>query len=208
MKRSIRWIMSAAVAALVVAQAACTVAYADDAAAAMPTGLRGEMIASLMDAGGKIQELASAMPEGKYAWRPSKEVRSVGEVYLHVIAENYMLPGAMGVTGGMSMDDAMKYDKTKADKATIQAKLKESYAFATKALAGMSDADLEAPIEVFGQKMSKRALWMGIVSHSHEHLGQSIAYARMNGVTPPWTAREMAEAKAEMEKKKATADAK
>jgi len=201
MMRSVRWFTPIALAALVVAQAACSVARADDTA--MPTGIRGEMIASMLDAGGKIQELAGAMPEGKYSWRPNKDVRSVGEVYLHVVAANYMFPGVMGVPGGMSMDEGMKYDKTKADKAkTVQA-LKDSYAFATKAIAGMSDADLEAPIEFFGQKMSKRAMIMVMVAHSHEHLGQSIAYARMNGIAPPWTAREMAQAKEMMEKKKA-----
>lgn len=160
-------------------------AKADDAPA---TGVKGELVASLNDAGGKIQQLAGAMPEAKYAWRPGKGVRSTGEVYLHVVGANYLLGNTLGATGGMSSEDAMKIDTATRSKAETIKLLEDSYAFANKAILGMTDADLESTIEVFGQKMSKRALAIVLVGHSHEHLGQSIAYARMNGVVPPWSA--------------------
>jgi len=56
----------------------------------------------------------------------------------------------------------------------------------------MSDASLEKPVDFFGNKMSTRSILMVLLSHMHEHLGQSIAYARTVGVVPPWTAARMA----------------
>jgi uncharacterized damage-inducible protein DinB len=78
--------------------------------------------------------------------------------------------------------------------AKIRQLLKDSYAHAAKAVAEVPDSELETQVEFFGMKMSKRATLMLLASHSHEHLGQSIAYARANNVVPPWTARELAKA--------------
>ena len=63
----------------------------------------------------------------------------------------------------------------------------KSFAFLKTSLNATADAQLSAPIDVFGQKMTKRALWISTTTHIHEHLGQMIAYARSNGVTPPWS---------------------
>lgn len=176
-----------------------SIARADDAA---PTGVRGEILASMMDAGGKIQELAAATPDGKYTWKPAKDVRSTGQVFLHVVAANYMLPSLMGVKPPMGMDELMKLDSQTMEPAKIRQMLKDSYAFAAKVISDTPDNDLDAQVEFFGQKMSKRATMLIMSSHSHEHLGQSIAYARSNNITPPWTAREQAAAKKPAEAKK------
>lgn len=169
-----------------------SLARADEAP---PAGVRGEMLMSMMDAGGKIQELAGAIPDGKYTWKPSKDVRSTGQVLLHVVAANYMLPSLMGVKPPMGMDELMKLDSQTMEPARIRQMLKESYAFASKVITDTPDSDLDTQLEFFGQKMSKRAAMLILVSHSHEHLGQTIAYARSNNITPPWTAREQAAAK-------------
>ena len=176
-----------------------SIARADDAA---PTGVRGEILASMMDAGGKIQELAAATPDGKYTWKPAKDVRSTGQVFLHVVAANYMLPSLMGVKPPMGMDEIMKLDSQTMEPAKIRQMLKDSYAFAAKVISDTPDSDLEGPVEFFGQKMSKRATMLIMSSHSHEHLGQSIAYARSNNITPPWTAREQAAEKKAADAKK------
>lgn len=169
---------------------------------APPAGVRGEMLMSMMDAGGKIQELAGAIPDGKYTWKPSKDVRSTGQVLLHVVAANYMLPSLMGVKPPMGMDELMKLDSQTMEPARIRQMLKESYAFASKVITDTPDSDLDTQLEFFGQKMTKRAAMLILVSHSHEHLGQTIAYARANNITPPWTAREQAAAKKAEDAKK------
>jgi uncharacterized damage-inducible protein DinB len=172
---------------------------ADDAV----PGVRGAVIGNMMLASKEVEELASAMPDKKYSWRPGKGVRSVGEVYLHICQANYLLPMLMGAQIPMSKEELMGMDKMDADKAKIEQMLKDSYAFASKAIADTPDSDLDTQVDFFGTKMSKLSLMMVLSSHSHEHLGQSIAYARTNGIVPPWTARQQAEAekKAAGEKK-------
>jgi uncharacterized damage-inducible protein DinB len=172
-------------------------------AADAPTGIRGEMIANMMDAGNKIQEIAGALPDGKFNWKPSKDVRSAGQVFQHVIASNYLFPALIGKTPPMSMDEIMKMDSQTMEPAKVRQMLKESYAWATAAITELPDSELEAEMDFFGNKMTKRAGLLLLCSHSHEHLGQSIAYLRSNNITPPWTAREL-----EAEKKKAAEEKK
>ena len=168
----------------------------------MPTGIRGELVGSMMDAGGKIQELAGAIPDGKYTWKPSKDVRSTGQAFLHVVQVNYMLPSFFGFVPTMTMDELKKLDTQTMEPAKIRQMLKDSYAWASKAVTDTPDSDLETPVEFFGMKMTKRAGLLLLTSHSHEHLGQLIAYARSNNVVPPWTAREQAAQKKKADEKK------
>jgi len=187
------------------AAALASVAVADDAA--MPAGVKGDMMMWVKDAEDKLTQLAEATPEAKYAWRPSKGVRSTGEVFMHVVTANYGIPAAMGVTPPAAFT-GMDYEKSLTKKADIQKALKESFTHMENALANASDADMEKEIELFGMKMTERRAYMLLLAHAHEHLGQSIAYARSNGIVPPWTAKQQAAMKAEGEKKKAAADAK
>ncbi len=178
---------------------AAPVARADNAAP--PAGMKGDMMMWFKDAQGKLEQLAAAMPEDKYAWRPGKGVRSVGEVYLHVAQANYGLPGFMGVAPpeGYKFEG---YDTSMSKKADIQKALHDSFEHMEKAFMSASDADMDKSIDVMGNKMSERATFMLLLSHVHEHLGQSIAYARMNGVTPPWTAQQQEAMKKAMESPK------
>jgi len=182
------------------AGALASVAVADDAA--MPAGVKGDMMMWIKDAEDKITQLAEATPEAKYAWRPSKGVRSTGEVFMHVVTANYGIPAAMGVTPPQGFT-GMDYEKSLTKKADIQKALKESFAHMENALANATDADMEKEIELFGMKMTERRAFMLLLSHAHEHLGQSIAYARSNGIVPPWTAKQQAAMKETAEKKAA-----
>lgn len=173
------------------------------AAGDLPDGVRGEIIANMMDAGEKVQELASAVPDGKYNWKPSKDVRSMGQVFLHIATANYLLPMMMGgPQPPMPMDELQKLDTQTMEPSKIRQLLKDSYAWATKVISDMPDDQLGTEMSFFGQKMSRRSGMMLLASHSHEHLGQAIAYARSNNVTPPWTAREQAAQKKKAEEKK------
>ena len=167
-----------------------------------PSGIRCELVASMSDAGSKIQELAGAIPDAKYTWKPSKDVRSAGQVFLHVVQANYLIPSYYGMKPPMSMEDLGKLDTQTMEPAKVRQMLKDSYAWASKAVADTPDADLEAPVTFFGMTMTKRAGLLLLTSHSHEHLGQLIAYARTNNIVPPWTARELAAKKKNAEEKK------
>ncbi len=156
---------------------------------AKSTGYKAEMLGSISDAESKLSDLAEAMPAAKYSWRPAKGVRSVADVFMHVAAANYGIPSMMGAPAPAGFDFE-KYESSLSKKEDIQKALKESFASLKLALTNMSDEDADKEIEIFGMKMTHRAAYLMVLSHCHEHLGQSIAYARSNGVTPPWTAKQ------------------
>ena len=161
----------------------------DTAAGAGAPGVKGDILFWIQDAEGKLLQLAEAMPEKTYEWRPDKGVRSVGEVYMHVAAANYGVPSFIGVKPPEGFNFGT-YEKSLTKKADIVAALRSSFAHMEASLTAMSDADLEKPAEFFGMKTTTRGAYFLLLSHAHEHLGQSIAYARSNKVTPPWTAQQ------------------
>jgi len=153
-------------------------------AQAAPSGVRGDMIAQIDDAAGKIQQLAEAIPQDKYSWRPAPGVRSVSEAIMHVAGGNYYLLSFAGAAAPAGTPQNME---AITDRAQVLDNLKRSFAHVRAAIGAASDADLDKPTEMFGQKTTYRNVYMTEVAHAHEHLGQLIAYARMNGVTPPWS---------------------
>jgi uncharacterized damage-inducible protein DinB len=156
------------------------------APAGAATGFRAEYVAEVEAVGKKLVDLAEAMPADKYGWRPAPGVRSVGEVYVHVVVSASTLPSFLGMKRmeGVSRDS----EKTVTDKAQIVALLRKAVANAVAAGVSVSDADLDRKVKTYGdQEMTERQVLVRLLVHMHEHLGQSIAYARMNGVTPPWS---------------------
>ena len=154
--------------------------------AAPTSGFRADFLAQLDDVSQKIVDLAGAVPADKFSWRPEKGVRSVSEIYMHVVVANYFLPSFMGVQPPAGIDRSTETGVT--DKAKVIAMLRRSFDHVRTVVLKTPDADLDKSVKVFGgREMSERALIMTMGNHMHEHLGQSIAYARMNGVAPPWS---------------------
>src|SRR5579871_6717027 len=148
-------------------------------AQAQPAGIQaafGKDAGKLSD---KFTGLARVMT-GKYDWKPGQGVRSVGDVFNLIVMENGYL--ARTLTGATGERPAPITDPEK-----LQEALKTSYANLQKTIAGLSDADLKAPVKVFGKDMTKEGAIRYLFGDQHEHLGQSIAYARSNGVVPPWS---------------------
>jgi uncharacterized damage-inducible protein DinB len=116
----------------------------------------------------------------------------VAEVYLHVAAANYNLPRMIHVDPPRGIDPA-KLQKSTTSRSQVVDRLRESFAHAERAIRKTRDADLDKPAKIFGHDGTVREVLLLMVTHAEEHLGQSIAYARMNGVVPPWTAREEAQ---------------
>jgi len=164
------------------------------------SGIRGEYLKSLADVEQKAVSLAEATPDKKFAWRPGKGVRSVSEVFMHMAGANFILPSFAGVKAPEGLSPEM--EKTVTDKAKVVESLRSSFTHVKQAIENTADADLDRTVKTFLGEMSVRSLYLLAVNHGHEHLGQSIAYARMNGVTPPWTAAEEAEAKKKADEKK------
>ena len=134
---------------------------------------------------GRLLQLAEAMPDAKYSWAPAEGVRTVGEVYTHAAEANYYLIAMMN---GVKPD--MDQEKSPTDKKTALSILEKSFDAVKDAASKLTEVDLNKEVEAFGMKFSLRNFMITILNHNHEHLGQSIAYARMNGVTPPWSKKE------------------
>jgi uncharacterized damage-inducible protein DinB len=150
------------------------------------TGARAEFLGEIAFYEQRYVRLAEAVPAEKYSWRPGEGVRSIGEVYTHIVAANYGVARALGTAPPPGFDfksvASISSDKAK----TVQA-LKDSFVHFRGAILALSDADLDKPQKMFGQQTTLRGAFFMITGHFGEHLGQSIAYARMNSVVPPWT---------------------
>ena len=129
--------------------------------------------------------LAEATPAEKFAWRPSPGVRSTSEVYMHIATANLYL---LSVTGP-KMPDGMKaeMEKTVTAKADVIDWLKRSLEAVKTARASLKPGDLERRVKIFGQDAHVDGMYLRIIVHANEHMGQLIAYARMNGIVPPWS---------------------
>ncbi len=166
-------------------------APAAPAAVAAPTsGYRAEFLRGMDDWGKKLVDLAEAMPADKYTWRPGEGVRSVGEVYIHVAQANFGLPRVWGAAPARVDMKALAAQAT--DKAKVVDTLKRSLDRVRQAVLATPDSDLDRKIRIRDHDGTVREMMSLIWQHNNEHLGQSIAYARMNGVVPPWTAAEQA----------------
>lgn len=194
------------------ASAALAQSTASPAAPAPPAGFRGEFLAQQDRVEKEILGLADATPADKYAWRPAPGVRSTSEVFIHIVGGNYGLATFAGIKppAGWDMETMQKMEKTVTEKAKVIDELKKSFAHLRTGVAGLADADLDKSVKFFGQDFTVRGVLLIAANHEHEHLGQSIAYARMNGITPPWAAeqaRMMKEMQEKMEKDKKPAAA-
>ena len=173
-------------APLLLAALALAASAAD--AQAPTAGWRAEFLGSVASVERKYVALAEAVPWEKYAWRPAAGVRSVCEVFLHVAGANYLFSAPLGAAAPTSVD-VRNIEKCPASRDQVVATLRASFAHMRDAVAATAEGDADAPVTLFGMKMTKRGLFLFAAEHFGEHLGQSIAYARSNAVVPPWSAR-------------------
>ena len=178
---------------------------AASAASAEPqvTGFKNEYLDDFNTTSKQLIQLAEAVPDAKYGWRPGDGVRSVSEVYVHIAAGNFLLLGVTGVkppadyflpTGATGKDavqavlaQMQKLEKTVTKKDDVVKMLKASLDSVRDHFSSATAADLDQPVEFFGQKTTVRRIYLRIIAHVNEHYGQSIAYARVNGIKPPWS---------------------
>jgi uncharacterized damage-inducible protein DinB len=155
--------------------------------AVAPVSLQASLATDAGTLSDKFVGLARVMA-GKYDWRPGQGVRSVGEVFNLIVTENRMLTGLLtGASQGSGPGGQSAQPAPITDAAAMQEALKGSYAGLSQALAGLSASDLATNIKMFGRDMTKQGAALLLLMDQHEHLGQSIAYARTNAIVPPWS---------------------
>jgi uncharacterized damage-inducible protein DinB len=179
------------VAALAVAALPTTARaqYSPDRATAIE--VRKEFLTDLDSLQSKFMALADAFPAEKYSWRPAPGVRSVGEVFMHVASEfYYWTPAVFGAAPSPVVEGSKagfeKFEKM-SSKPEVLKHLKEGFTYGRQAVAGLDESRITGIHKVFGRDSHVIQMSFDMTDDLHEHLGQLIAYARMNGVKPPWS---------------------
>ena len=130
--------------------------------------------------------LAEAIPPATYSWRPGPGVRSTSEVFMHIAIANF---GLLNFTGPKMPADLTSPDleKTVTAKADVINWLKRSLEAVKTARAGLKAGDLDRKVKVNGRDVNVDGVYLRIIVHANEHMGQLVAYARVNGIVPPWS---------------------
>jgi uncharacterized damage-inducible protein DinB len=152
--------------------------------------MKAQSLQDLDDMHKKFVSLAEALPADKFTWRPGEGVRSISEAFLHVADMNFQMPVAIGATPAPGYKKE-GYEKSTTDKAKVIEQLNRSFDYVHTYVDGMTNADFAKPELKFGPQANAGDIVYIIIADDHEHLGQSVAYARVNGIVPPWTADAM-----------------
>ncbi|MBV9155960.1 MAG: DinB family protein [Acidobacteriaceae bacterium] len=133
----------------------------------------------------QLIELAQAIPKEKYSWRPGPGVRSTSEVFMHIVIANY---GLMARTGKPFPTALVKSSETSVtSKAQVIDWLKRSLDAVKTAHLQATPAELEKHVTVANRDATVAGIYLRILIHANEHMGQLVAYARVNGIVPPWS---------------------
>ncbi len=134
----------------------------------------------------QLVALAEAIPAETFAWRPAPGVCSTSEIFMHIALANFYL---LGVTGPKMPADFNSFDlqKTVTEKPRVIDWLKRSLDAVKTAHAGIEPADLQRKVKIGGRDATVDGIYLRIMVHANEHMGQLVAYARVNGIVPPWS---------------------
>ncbi len=141
----------------------------------------------------QVTALAEAIPADKYGWRPAAGVRSVSEAFMHIAIANIGLlsrtnpksPDALRAIEGLKIDAGT--EKRVTNKADVIDWLKRSFEAVRTAHAALKPADFSRKVKIENRDGTVDGIYLRIIVHANEHMGQLVAYARMNGITPPWS---------------------
>jgi len=133
----------------------------------------------------QLVALAEATPEQKFSWRPAPGVRSTSEVYMHIVMANFCLLSVTGVKMPTDLTEGM--EKSVTSKAEVIRWLKRSLDAVKEAHVAETPKDLQRKVHIADRDATVDGIYLRIIIHANEHMGQLVAYARMTGVVPPWS---------------------
>ena len=151
------------------------------------------LLADLEDTKRKFVDLAEALSWEHYAWRPMPGVRSVGEVFMHVAAGNVQFPLLLGHTPIDAIPEVLRRlplwtdPVMPASRSQVVESLRRSFENARMAVRSAEHERFSATVQGSGEAVDVEAVLLRMSNHLHEHLGQQIAYARINQIVPPWS---------------------
>jgi len=172
-------------AAVILTMALCTTAAF---AQAPPEGIWQGYDGEWKHVSAQLIALAEATPADKFSWRPAIGVRSNSEVYMHLAIANFYLLSITGqkMPADLKIESVEKAEKSVTNKAEVIAWLKRSLEAVKTAHAAATPKDLERKVHIADRDATVDGMYMRIIVHANEHMGQLVAYARMTGVRPPW----------------------
>ena len=180
-----RTVPIAALAVLVLA--AAPAAQAQDLTPESAAAMKAAYLADMEVMRGKYLGLADAFPQDLYTWRPMEGVRSVSEVLMLIASEGYgFAPMALGAPTALSREESQGLAEI-TDKATVIDHVTKGFAYARETIEAIDPTSLTGSRSLFGRERSSPELMLFVAGDMHEHLGQLIAYARMNRIVPPWS---------------------
>jgi uncharacterized damage-inducible protein DinB len=136
----------------------------------------------------QLLALAETTPEEKFSWRPAPGVRSTSEVYMHIAIANF---GLLAFTGPKVPADLKEgLEKSVTTKAEVINWLKRSLDTVKQAHLAATPKDLQRKVHIYDRDTNADGMYLRIIVHANEHMGQLVAYARMSGVTPPWSKKD------------------
>jgi uncharacterized damage-inducible protein DinB len=165
-------------------------------------GFRGEFLWELEIVERQLTAMADAIPPASYAWRPEEKARSISEIFVHVAAGTFMLLEVVGTPAPLDLypevrahgqervwDLIRRNDELETsvrEKVEVTALLKRSLDALRESFREFDEARLGQHLEFFGEQTTIRRVFLRLLAHAHEHMGQMIGYLRMNGISPPW----------------------
>lgn len=155
-------------------------------ASAQESGFKSEFLRQFSSDAGKLVELAEAVPADRYDWRPAEGVASIADAHMHIAYYNYYYPETSLGVDTPSDVDLEAFDSIRDKKAVVD-HLIRSLEHVRTAVESMTESDMDATTVLYGGEVTRRAVLLQLLTHMNEHLGQQIAYARSNGVVPPWS---------------------
>lgn len=153
---------------------------------AQPATFKAEFLGQFNASADKLVSLAEAMPAGAYDWQPMEGVATVAAAYMHIARYNYYYPETSldaDTPAAIRLDEFESIE----DKESVVDHVRRSMDHVRTIVEGMPEEEFEAATELYGRTVTKRAVLLQLITHMNEHLGQQIAYARSNGVVPPWS---------------------
>src|SRR5437588_4732135 len=135
----------------------------------------------------QLMSLAEATPEEKFAWRPAPGVRSTSEVYMHIAMANFYQLSVTGPKMPAALKEGMETSVT--SKAEVINWLKRSLEAVKQAHLAITPPGLQRKVHIADRDATVEGMYLRIIVHANEHMGQLVAYARMTGVVPPWSGK-------------------
>jgi uncharacterized damage-inducible protein DinB len=191
MKQFLRWVVSACLATALANTASAQQSAPPPAQSSDKTpptyDMKAQATLDLQQLKQKFTQLAAAIPQEKYSWRPAEGVRSINELFLHVAGAGFYFPTLKGTPAAPGFT-AKDFEKSTTDKAKVIEWLNQSFTYAMASVESMSNAEFANLLPKLGPSANEGDVVYFMVVHAHEHLGQAISYSRSVGIVPPWTA--------------------